>query len=695
MPEPLTYPERPGSTRKKWYAVIIVVILILSSLLLIAAVHPARSQPSISVDSASNYLIAGDNYTLKISANHPFNNITVLWGDKSEAVLNYSSTTVALTHEYKYPGVYYISYFSYFGSYLFSSNQYIPVYVSPSSVSNDSASGILNIINSTNNPAIQNSYVYPDGTGINVTSEYTQYPLNGTFNISNQKLSVYSGKNLFIGASNNSSKPNLNYFIKNITGLYILELKTETSNGTASFNSTYYLDVVGNSNSSLYLNVNNSVVFDSQSPVTNLNPYLATSQGDLEILYNTELLLYGNISNHYFPEIAKSMTDNGKSYIITINTDIEFNNGVHVTVYDVYYSLILDILMENKTPQSPGWILAQYLFTGNYHNANTFSNITKAISYSNTTGTITLNFTSKLSNNTVERILSSPGTFITDSSNMSQLGLNLTFTSNGFNYFKTHEMNINVTYMLSDGPYFISKFVPGEYLELSKNPDFNGMQNDPETSLNSITVKYENDLAEEYQDMRLNTTQISEFPSYYKLPYVSSFTNYSYNMSEIYAFNANVNLSVLARYVDSYNFPSNFFSNLTVRESGSNPMPLYETVINTGMNKSFYYSYLGSTFNYSYAFQNGFSLYTFNVSHENQSIIMNGLNQNITEMINYNKNYSNVTSLFNQLTMYITTNNTVRIEIYSQPYLSFEPDAVSYGNIVLFNKIVESTALNH
>ncbi|HIH60940.1 MAG TPA: hypothetical protein HA289_07915, partial [Ferroplasma sp.] len=62
MPDPETYPKKPRSTRKKWYAVIIVLILLLSSLSLLSILHPEKAAPDISVDTAPNYIQAGSNY---------------------------------------------------------------------------------------------------------------------------------------------------------------------------------------------------------------------------------------------------------------------------------------------------------------------------------------------------------------------------------------------------------------------------------------------------------------------------------------------------------------------------------------------------------------------------------------------------------------------------------------------------------
>ncbi|MEM0139698.1 MAG: hypothetical protein QXZ44_03700, partial [Ferroplasma sp.] len=116
LPEPVTSPEKPRSTNKKWHAVIIVLILVLSSFVVLAAVHPVKAEPEVKTDAAGNYLAAGDEYNLTLLSNQPFNNLTIQWGDNTNTSMNYSSSTVYLTHKYMDPGVYYISYSAYFGS---------------------------------------------------------------------------------------------------------------------------------------------------------------------------------------------------------------------------------------------------------------------------------------------------------------------------------------------------------------------------------------------------------------------------------------------------------------------------------------------------------------------------------------------------------------------------------------------------
>jgi peptide/nickel transport system substrate-binding protein len=779
MPDPETYPKKPRSTRKKWYAIIIVLIVVLSSFAILSLLHPSRLEPGISVDSAQNYISPGDNYTLILKSDEAYRNITVEWGDNTKTSLNYTGNTLSISHIYASPGIYYIHYWAYFSSGLYKSNTYIPVYVENQALSNRTADGIITVLNSTLPPAVSNSNIYAPGTTLNISTGNTGCPVNSTFKILNQSLIIYHNGTTEHGTS---GQPTLS--LKLYPGYYILKLVTTTGNGTANYTSIYYMDIPVNPHASLYINtVTDSIVVDSLSPYSNLNPQEAYTAGDLEILYNTEQFLVGNSTSGYFPEIASNLPrPHGNSYTFTINHNIRFQNGEPVNAYDVYYSLVMDLLLEDKSPQTPGWILAQYLLPGNYHETNNYTNIMNAITYNNSTDTVTLNFTVHLSPDKVYGLLSSPGTFISSAANLSSNGESLSFTPAGFSAFRSSHSNYTMENVLSNGPYEIEKSSPGRYITLIRNPEFKGSANNSVPSIDSITISYRNSYSTLYQDMRFNTSQVGVFPSSFTyLSGLSSLSthNLTYNLSYLYSFNADINTTLLGKFVTDANIPYNLYSNITVREAfyeaypgnnlsmakvlwhsfitnstddskydissnsyyrnsplviplftetgisganisglsqnlktmignnssfpiitessafmntyvsaGINPMPVYEETL-PEMNSSTYYSYLGNTENFTHPYANGFSYYAFNISHKNQSILMNALNSNITilDQDYNNTNLANVKTLVSSIHMYILPSHPrVEMKIYYQSYITMNNSITSSG-ILLFNGI--------
>ncbi|WMT51437.1 MAG: ABC transporter substrate-binding protein [Ferroplasma sp.] len=780
MPDPETYPKKPRSTRKKWYAIIIVLMVVLSSFAILSLLHPSRLEPSIKVDSAQNYISPGENYTLTLKSNEAYRNITVEWGDNTETAMNYTGNTLSISHIYTSPGIYYIYYWANFSSGLYRSNTYIPVYVENQASSNRTAEGIITVLNSSIPSVVSNSNIYRPGTALNISIGNTGCPVNSTFKIISQSLTIYHNGTMEQNKSGYST-----YSLNLGSGYYILKLITITGHGTANYKSTYYMDIPVNPNAILYINtVADSIVVDSLNPYSNLNPQEAYTAGDLEILYNTEQFLVGNGTSGYFPEVASSLPGpDGNSYTFHISHNVRFQNGIPVNAYDVYYSLVMDLLLEDKSPQTPGWILAQYLLPGNYHETNNYTNIMNAITYSNSTDTVTLNFTVHLSPSRVYGLLSSPGTFISSATNLSRNGEDISFTPAGFHAFKSANSNYTMENILADGPYEIEKSVPGKYITLIRNPEFTGTANNTAPSMDTVTIDYRNSYSAIYQDMRFNTSQIGVFPSSYTyLSGLASLSTYNitYNLSSIYNFNANINTTLLERFVPDANMPYNLFSNITVREAfyeaypgnnlsmakslwrsfitnstesskyhiasnlyysgsplviplfteagisgsnisefsknlaamvsngssfpiinepvafmntyisaGINPMPVYEETL-PEMNSSIYYSYLGSTENFTHSYANGFSYYAFNISNKNQSVLMKALNSNISSLVqNYNNtNLKNVKTLMNSTHMYILPiHRRVEMKIYYQSYLTMK-NSITGSGIMLFNDIV-------
>ena len=567
MPDPETYPKKPRSTRKKWYAIIIVLIVVLSSFAILSLLHPSRLEPAINVDSAQNYISPGENYTLILQSDEAYRNITVEWGDNTETAMNYTGSTLSISHIYTSPGIYYIYYWANFSSGLYRSNTYIPVYVENQASSNRTADGIITVLNSSIPSVVSNSNIYAPGTALNISIGNTGCPVNSTFNIISQSLTIFRNGTMEQNKSGHST-----YSLNLQSGYYILKLITVTGNGTTNYTSAYYMDIPVNPNAILYINtVTDSIVVDSLNPYSNLNPQEAYTTGDLEILYNTEQFLVGNSTSGYFPEIASSLPGpDGNSYTFNISHNVRFQNGVTVNAYDVYYSLVMDLLLENKSPQTPGWILAQYLLPGNYHETNNYTNIMNAITYSNSTDTVTLNFTVHLSPNRVYGLLSSPGAFISSAANLSSNGEAISFTASGFRAFKSSNSNYTMENILADGPYEIEKSVPGKYITLIRNPEFTGTSKNRAPSMDSVTIDYRNSYSTIYQDIRFNTSQIGAFPSSYT--YLSGLSglstyNVTYNLSTLYSFNANINTTLLGKFVTDANVPHNLFSNITVREA--------------------------------------------------------------------------------------------------------------------------------
>jgi len=998
IPEPKTYPKKPKSTKNKWYAIIVILIVILSSFTVLSILHPVNKAPDAVIDSAGNYITAGNTYNLTLNTDETFKYAEIYWGDNSLSIVKSSNDKIFASHIYSSPGIYYIHYKINFANSVYKNNTFIPVYVS-SINNNKSANGIIYINNYSKLPEVPDSNIFLNNTYLNLSALYSSEPRNSSYQVISQTLYIYKNNSLiktynlnykfnyssqlyvnknnsfelkslssgiytlklvtysaslldkyidvnvtdytnvaynkgsyvnysntynghkiiyieyenktnaidlnnnniciestsdfYYKNSNVSSVANNNFVIskgssiivlKNtyielpIGGSYILNNKSYNKNSlttlklnktdTIIFNSSipvttlnntyfdyinasvlynkgdsisinnskfvisknsellyennseikylnstnvkiavsvtgivnagitgdinasngiystdYYMDIPVCNNSNIYINNNvKSITFSSTSPYNTLNPALAYSKSDLEILMNTEQFLVYNNGTQYIPEIAAylpthsngGISNNNKNYTFHIYDKAFFQNGNKVTAQDVALSLSADLLLDNKTPQTPGWILAQYLLPGNYYKTNNYTNIANAITVDNSTDTITLHFNMPMNKDLVFNILSSPGAFITYE--------NLKWSEKGFEQFKNNTYNKYSNNIISDGPYEISSAIKNSSIVLIKNPYFEGRSGDPVPETDMVIIDYKSYSSEIYQDLRLNTTQIAEFPSEYEL-YIKQLSNINtynktYNYTELYNFNANISIKELNKYSYS-NMPYNLFSNITVREvfyyafgnnynitkakilwnsfvknntynikynditkdytyngnnivipifineisnmknitgftlklesiiNGSsypiinensafiadnekyaeNPMPIYNILINSNVNKSYFYAYLGSTLNYTHLYNNGFNIYNFNLTHKNQTLYMRYLENNITELkVNYNiTNLNNTIKDFNNLYFYIKSGN-INIQISYNKYLNLN-NAITTENIIMFNLI--------
>jgi len=599
IPEPKVFPQRVRSSKRKWYAIIVIIILLISSFSILSALHPHPIAPETSIASAGNYVSTGTPYNITIKLNQPPKYVKIFWGDNTNSNISTSGTAITISHIYTNPGIYYIHYFAVFTSGILFPDYYIPVYVSSNYFSNYTTQGILSVYNYSRSPINPDSNIFYPNTNMNISGSFTppddpNYSLiSGTFYLfkNGNIIKTFNINTYFDHSSKSYVYKNLIFnFNHTAPGNYTMELVTYSGNVSSSgsvsdiISSKYFLDVIITSKiPHIYIDKNMPyIAFASSSPYNNLNPETAYTSGDMQILMNTEefLFYYNQTSGKYYPNIADypEIKNDNKTFIFKISNSFKFQNGETVNAYDVYYSLVTDIILDNVTPQSPGWLLAQYVIPGNYYTNVTYNNIKNAISYSNTSNTVTINFTHPMSNETVYRILTSPGAFITSASYMIQHGAVLNITNAGIEKFRSNYEDGNYSYfvnhIISDGPYEILSLNKNA-VTLIRNPFFMGTKYNAIPHFDIIKIYYGLSLAGRLQGLRLNALQMASVPYEYSNAF-SAINNISISgnvtYSEIYSFNSNVNLTMLGNY-GYFNMPYNLFSNITVREAFYNAYP--------------------------------------------------------------------------------------------------------------------------
>ena len=178
------------------------------------------------------------------------------------------------------------------------------------------------------------------------------------------------------------------------------------------------------------------------------------------------------------------------TYTFQIRTGLKFSNGDPLTAYDVWYSMVRDIILFIYPEAfTPGWILTQYLvppsmvcFVGMVCEASgdtaQLNAIMSAVTYSNSSNTVTF----KLLNPTPPQLFftaigTDGGGGILDANWLQQVGAGITFTPAGFYAYQNQAyeetFNSKVRWApVASGPYMIQSYVPGQSVTLIANPGF-------------------------------------------------------------------------------------------------------------------------------------------------------------------------------------------------------------------------------
>ena len=324
------------------------------------------------------------------------------------------------------------------------------------------------------------------------------------------------------------------------------------------------------------------------SSVTGYSPYLAAFLPTLghgvnakyqnyTATFNPKTAGYGSSSFQYNITVAP-----GSNYTFTINKNATFQNGTPVTAYDVYYSLVRDLLFTGSPGTfNPGWIIAQYILPGNYFGSASFYNITQNMSYSNASNTITIHFQVPMAEDLVYQLFYTSGTYITSASWLIQHGAGITFNRTGFaNYIlEGSPVNWNKYVQLhvdADGPYYLYSVSQSSKVVMEANPNFvspNKWILAP--SYKFVIIEYIAEPTTTYILLKGGAAEAAGIPTSSWNEVQSLQANHKVNVAETssislfwYNFNANVNVSLAASTsAPSINMPFDMFTSLHARRA--------------------------------------------------------------------------------------------------------------------------------
>jgi ABC-type transport system substrate-binding protein len=594
------------------WAIILVVIIVVA---IVAGVSIASIKPTkgISITTTTQATTQGTAITFTVLNLASNGKATLYFGD-GQSASGITSSSSSVSHTYANAGTYLVTAQEVVGSSVVSStnNAMQTIQVTPSVSASNAALISIPVIsmNSTLNP---NEPVVSANSPAYFHAGFLETPTGTNIVISQYVWNFGNGANQTVPASSTSMDPTVNPVSATYTqtGLVAVSLTLVTENTATSqtYSTTVERTVAVSSSSQPYTvfvyagkisspGVVNVAEMVAAGPYS-FDPQLDYESVGYEVILNTmgTLLVYdGSSTTTFLPMLAASIPTvaNGgvnsadTQYTFTIRSDLKFSNGDPITAYDVYYSMIRNMLFEGGTPGTPDWILAQYLVSGasigvslmkSATDTTDFNAITHAVSSSGNTVTFNL-VTPTTPQIFFTALADSLGSGILDASWLQSVGAGITFTAAGFYNYQSqaNEGSYNTQVQFSpvtSGPYEIQSYVPGQSIVLAPNPGFTGVPGIPAVT-DKISIQWVKDAETAYLLYTSGAADIvTALPTTY-MPLIknqvaagtSSLYAFPTLACGFYIFNENTNVNLMhSTFGSSYNVPANYFANTLVREA--------------------------------------------------------------------------------------------------------------------------------
>ena len=448
------------------WAIIIIVILVVA--MGVGVISYIATRPTTQISSTATTLAATQGTAITFSILHLASDgkATIYFGDGQSAT-DITSSSSSVSYTYENAGTYIVTAQETVGGSVVSStnNAMKTIQIAPSvSAANAPLISVPVIsLNSTLNP---NEPVVSSNTAVYFSGGFLEAPTGQNIVISEYIWNFANGVNDTVTANSNTMDPNINPVNATYTqtGLYPVSLTLVTENtATAQTYSTTIERTVAVSSSSqpytLYVyagkiaspGVINVAEVVGGGPA-GFDPQIDYETVGYEVILNTigTLLIYdGSSTTTFLPMIAASVPTVGNGintadtqYTFTIRNNLKFSNGDPITAYDVYYSMIRNLLFVGGVQGTPDWILAQYVVPGasagipivaNATDTTDYNAILNAVTYSNSANTVTFNLVSPTSPTLFfTAVAFDLGCGILDASWLQSVGAGITFSPAGF-----------------------------------------------------------------------------------------------------------------------------------------------------------------------------------------------------------------------------------------------------------------------
>lgn len=599
--------------RSIWIVIIVVILVIAVGA---AAYYYISTRPTPAISLATTTLAATQGTAITFSVYNLVSNgkATIYFGDGQSATdLTASSSTA--THTYEYPGAYLVTAQETVGGKAVSSTNSSMRVITITPKVNSTLAPMISVpvisMNITTNP---NEPVVAANTSVFLRGGFLEAPTGNNMTISEYKWNFANGVSKTILANSSTLNPVVNPANTTYTlaGLYSVSLTLVTKNVSSlqTYSTIVERTVAVSSSAQPYKQYLYTGSIPSPGIITvaenvpggpySFDPQVCYESVGYEVILNTmgTLLVYnGSSTSQFIPMLAASIptVQNGginanyTTYTFKIRSGLNFSNGHPITAYDVWYTMIRGMLFNGGIPSNPDWVQAQYeipiasTFVSLMQNSSDtadFNKIMNAVTYSNTTDTVTFHLASAASPSVFFTAVAFPlGGGIQDAAWLQSVGAGITFSPSGFYSYQTQgnegHYNLKVQWSpVSSGPYEIKSYVPGQSIVLVPNTGFTGISGIPRVN-NTILIQWVKDPDTAYNLYTSGQSDIvTVLPTSY-MPLIKS--QVAAGKTDLYTtpalscafmvFNINVSTSKMASLWPGSSVPSDYFANTEVRKA--------------------------------------------------------------------------------------------------------------------------------
>ncbi len=363
------------------WAIIIIVILVIAMTAAVYSYIATKPTTQISITATSLAATQGTAITFTVLNLASNGKATLYFGDGQSAT-DITSSSSSVSHTYENAGTYIVTAQEAVGGSVVSSTNNAMKTIQITPLVSTANAPLISVpvisLNSTLNP---NQPVVSANTAVYFSGGFLEAPTGTNIVISEYIWDFANGVNDTVTANSDTMDPNVNPVSATYTqtGLYPVSLTLITENTATSqtYSTTVERTVAVGSSAQPYAmyvyagKIASAGVINVAENIPG-GPYSFDPQIDYETvgyevilnIVGTLLVYDGSSTTQFLPMIASFVPTVGNGinsaytqYTFTIRNNMKFSNGDPITAYDVWYSMIRNMLLTGGAPSTPDWIL--------------------------------------------------------------------------------------------------------------------------------------------------------------------------------------------------------------------------------------------------------------------------------------------------------------------------------------------------